>query len=246
LENEPDGINFSNVMLVSNYEDGAEGKKSITPLVTKNVGGIKQFYIFYEINNLTGKDENKIYDYKITKIDNEKKNLIASGSFDYLLKPGKNQKVEKFNAEQFLTGDYTLEITDRENNSVITDKNFMFRWTDMPVFMFRWTDMPVTIKDLDEGIQQCIYIADATEFDKLRNAKTRVEKEKEFIAFWKSKDPTPNSSKNEVMIDYYNRIKISNERYSTHFPGWKTDQLIFPVGRPIWEWFIFYSAIREI
>ncbi|MBE2254594.1 MAG: GWxTD domain-containing protein, partial [Ignavibacteria bacterium] len=54
-------------------------------------------------------------------------------------------------------------------------------------------------------------------------AKTRVEKEKEFIAFWKSKDPTPNTAKNEVMIDYYNRIKISNERYSTHFAGWKTD-----------------------
>lgn len=213
LETEPGGINVSDVMLVSNYEDGADGKKSITPLVTKNVGGNKQFYIFYEINNLTGKDENKIFDFKITKIDNEKKNLIASGTFDYLLKPGKNQKIEKFNAEQFLTGDYNLEITDRTSNNVIADKDFMFRWTDMPV----------TIKDLDEAIQQCIYIADATEFEKLRVAKTRVEKEKEFIAFWKSKDPTPNTAKNEVMIDYYNRIKISNERYSTHFPGWKTD-----------------------
>lgn len=204
---------LSDIMFVSNYEEGKDGKKIITPLVTKNVGGNKTFYVFFEVNNLSNADIEKKFDYKISKIDNNKKNIVSAGTFDYVLKPGKNQKIEKFSSEDFLTGNYSIEISDKAENKNLVTKEFNFRWTDFPV----------TIKDLDVAIAQCIYFANADEFDKLRNAKTRLEKEKAFINFWRSKDPTPNTAKNEVMLDYYNRVRIANERYSTHFPGWKTD-----------------------
>lgn len=206
-------FSLSDIMLISNYHESTDGKKVITPLVTKNVGGNKTFYIFFEVNNLNDTDITKRFDYKISRIDNNRKNTIKSGTFDYLLKPGKNQKIEKFSSEDFLTGNYSIEITDKAENKTLTTKEFNFKWTDFPV----------TVKDLDLAIAQCIYIADAKEFDILRNAKTRLEKEKAFIDFWRSKDPTPNTAKNEVMMDYYNRIRIANERYSTHFPGWKSD-----------------------
>lgn len=206
-------FSLSDIMLISNYHEGTDGKKVITPLVTKNVGGNKTFYIFFEVNNLNDTDITKRFDYKISRIDNNRKNTIKSGTFDYVLKPGKNQKIEKFSSEDFLTGNYSIEITDKAENKTLTTKEFNFKWTDFPV----------TVKDLDLAIAQCIYIADAKEFDILRNAKTRLEKEKAFIDFWRSKDPTPNTAKNEVMMDYYNRIRIANERYSTHFPGWKSD-----------------------
>lgn len=203
----------SDIMLISNYHEGNDGKKVITPLVTKNVGGNKTFYIFFEVNNLNDTDIAKRFDYKISRIDNNRKNTIKAGTFDYVLKPGKSQKIEKFSSEDFLTGNYSIEITDKAENKNLTVKEFNFKWTDFPV----------TVKDLDLAIAQCIYIADAKEFDILRNAKTRLEKEKAFIDFWRSKDPTPSTAKNEIMMDYYNRIRIANERYSTHFPGWKSD-----------------------
>lgn len=204
---------LSDIMLVSNYQEGADGKKTITPLVTKNIGGSKTFYIFFEVNNLQASDITKRFDYKILRVDNNKRNTVAAGTFDYTLKPGKNQKIEKFSSEDFLTGNYAIEITDKAENRNLTTKEFNLKWTDFPV----------TVKDLDLAIAQCIYIANAKEFETLRNAKTRLEKEKAFIDFWRSKDPTTSTARNEVMMDYYNRIRIANERYSTHFPGWKSD-----------------------
>jgi GWxTD domain-containing protein len=70
--------------------------------------------------------------------------------------------------------------------------------------------------------------------DALRKAKTTPEKEKRFIEFWKKKDPSPNTPRNELMVEYYNRIRIANERYSHYTDGWRTDMgMVFIIyGNP--------------
>ena len=103
---------------------------------------------------------------------------MLRGKFDYLLEPGVNQKIEKFSTKDLLIGDYKIELVDGITSEVMAQKEFDFKWEDMPV----------TIQDIDLAINQSIYIAKTDEFDN-KERKTAEEREKRFIKFWKEKDP---------------------------------------------------------
>ena len=49
------------------------------------------------------------------------------------------------------------------------------------------------------------------------------EKKEKFIKFWKQRDPSPATTENEIMNEYYKRIRYSNEHFSGFMDGWKTD-----------------------
>jgi GWxTD domain-containing protein len=49
------------------------------------------------------------------------------------------------------------------------------------------------------------------------------EKLKRFKAFWKSKDPSPNTVDNEVLNEYYRRVSYANKHFKNYLPGWKSD-----------------------
>jgi GWxTD domain-containing protein len=203
-------ISFSDIMLVSNYTEDAEGKKEISPIVNHNVGNLKDFYFFFEIYNSSDSLLENSYNYKV--LDEKNKTLIE-GIYNYYLDSGVNKKIEKLTTNLFIIGNYVLEITDKKTNELVASKNFSYRWDFLPV----------NLKNLDAAISQMVYIASNDELDYIKNAKTKEEKEKRFLKFWKDKDPSPNTPKNELMIEYYNRIKIANERYSHYVEGWKTD-----------------------
>ena len=51
--------------------------------------------------------------------------------------------------------------------------------------------------------------------------------------FWKELDPTPNTSFNESMNEYYQRIKYANEQFKSYSDGWLTDMgMVFVVMGP--------------
>jgi GWxTD domain-containing protein len=200
----------SDLMIVSDYKENENGKKVITPLVNNNIGNLKEFYLFFEIYNF--KDLPLTLELKYESgAENEKP--ITSGTFSYVLQPGENKKIEKVPTDNFTVGDYSLKIINAKNSEIVTEKKFTFRWGDLPV----------SIKDLDLAISQMVYIATEDELDKIKDAKTLALKEQLFIKFWKDKDPTPGTPRNEIMVEYYNRIKYANEKFSHYVDGWKTD-----------------------
>jgi len=203
-------INFSDIMLVSSYREDAEGKKEISPIVNRNVGNLKDFYFFFEVYNSSDSLLENSYNYKV--ID-DKNRTIIEGNYDYYLDSGVNKKIEKLTTNLFIIGNYTLEITDKKNNELVVSKNFSYRWDFLPV----------NLKNLDLAISQLVYVATTKEMDYIKNAKTKEEKERRFLKFWRDKDPSPGTPRNELLIEYYNRIKIANERYSHYVEGWKTD-----------------------
>ena len=44
-----------------------------------------------------------------------------------------------------------------------------------------------------------------------------------FLEYWESRDPTPETSDNEVMNEYFSRVSYSNNNFKSYLPGWKTD-----------------------
>lgn len=202
-------VSFSDIMLVSNIKE-ENGKKIITPLVDKNIDNLKVMYLFFEIYNSKNEKTINNFSYKITDF---KDNVVEQGNYNFALSPGINKIFEKVSTDNLVFGDYKIEINGNSNGEKFAEK----------IFSNRMTGIPGNMKDLDLMIDEMIYIATTEEIDKIRDAPTNELKEKRFFEFWKSKDPSPKSSKNELMNEYYRRIRIANERYSHYIDGWKTD-----------------------
>ncbi len=202
-------VSFSDIMLVSNFKV-ENGKKIITPLIDKNIDNLKEIFLFFEVYNTRNEDVINNYTYNIT---DSKDKTLEKGNYTYTLTPGINKFFEKIPTANLVFGNYKLQIKDNSSGQLLADKEFSNKLSGIPVNM----------KDLSLLIDQLLYIATTDELDKIKDASTDELKEKNFIEFWRSKDPSPNSNKNELMIEYYKRVAIANQRYTHYIDGWKTD-----------------------
>ncbi len=89
-------------------------------------------------------------------------------------------------------------------------------------FKILWQNLPDYIQDLDLATRQLKYIATDEEMDRLLAAPPS-RREELFYEFWKKEDPTPSTPVNERMIEYYRRVRYSNENFSGLRDGWETD-----------------------
>jgi len=203
-----DKLIFSDVMLLQDITESPKGEKEITPLINGNIGEMSKLNMFYEIRSRFEETVSKHYK---MLIKDDKENVVFDSTFALVLKPGANNIFQTVNADKFSLGNFRVEIQDGPD--AVAGK----------YFTYRWGNMPFNIKDIDAAINQLMYIAENDEMKQIKSGKTKEERMKRFLMFWKSKDPSPNTSKNEMMIEYYNRIRIANERYSHYVEGWKTD-----------------------
>lgn len=99
-------------------------------------------------------------------------------------------------------------------------------------FQLRWVGMSSVIDNLDDAIEQLRYIADNREIREMSKANPKTKKNL-FMKFWKKRDPSPNTDTNELMNEYYKRIRYANEHFSGFLEGWKTDMgMIFVLFGP--------------
>ena len=68
------------------------------------------------------------------------------------------------------------------------------------------------------------YIIDSQEEKAFKGLKTDEERENFIEQFWLRRDYTPDTTENEYRDEYYRRIVLANERYTSGIPGWKTDR----------------------
>lgn len=93
------------------------------------------------------------------------------------------------------------------------------------VFSLRWSGLIAQIMDVDKSISQLMHIASEDEMFILKNAPTKEERLNLFNAFWKRRDPTPSTERNEAMEEYYQRINyVNREHRFGKREGWQTDQ----------------------
>lgn len=78
------------------------------------------------------------------------------------------------------------------------------------------------IRDIDEAIDQMRYILTNEERSELSKVKKK-DKDQLFYTFWQSRDPTPGTSANELMEQYYSRVRYAIEHFTSFTPGWRTD-----------------------
>ena len=64
--------------------------------------------------------------------------------------------------------------------------------------------------------------------------KTTEQKREFWEAFWKRRDPTPDTPENESMVEFYRRIAYADQHFGVAGPGWKTDmgKVYIKYGQP--------------
>jgi GWxTD domain-containing protein len=72
--------------------------------------------------------------------------------------------------------------------------------------------------------QEVPYIINSEEGDVFKKLKTDEERESFIEAFWFRRDPSPDTLDNEYRDEYYRRIAVANEKFTSGIPGWKTDR----------------------
>ncbi len=78
--------------------------------------------------------------------------------------------------------------------------------------------------DLDAAIKQMRHVARSVNLGKILKG-TQKEKDQFFTDFWKAKDPTPDTDRNELMEEYYRRVSYANRYFTSGYKeGWETDR----------------------
>ena len=98
--------------------------------------------------------------------------------------------------------DQQQEVPERERN-VRKEKSNMFK---------KW---------IEEDVAYIITPEEKKAWNKLQ---TDEEREQFIEAFWRRRDPDPDTDVNEYLEEHYERIAYANEHFASGIPGWKTDR----------------------
>lgn len=208
-----DPLTISDIMIVSKLNI-VDNRKFITPDVSRNVSELDTFYLFFFVYRNSESPSisvtSRIKDSRSKEVFDTSETIDITNGIDiqnrvFIAVPTSGLPLDKFKIEVTASssGYTTSETTDFDNVNV---------------------DFPVDLNKIDDAISQLQYIAKTSELDHIKDGKTDAEKRKRFVEFWNSKDPSPSTRKNEVMIEYYKRIHYADKHYTTPYTdGWKTD-----------------------
>ncbi len=78
------------------------------------------------------------------------------------------------------------------------------------------------------------YVATQQEVDDIGRLQGEDARKAYWDAFWKRRDPTPETPENEARDAFYQRVQYANQHFATGGPGWKTDmgRIYIVYGRP--------------
>lgn len=93
-------------------------------------------------------------------------------------------------------------------------------------FYIRWRDHSTWLPDFSELIHTMRYIMEPAQWKQLISL-PKEEQERMIETFWQEIDPIPSTVENELEDEYFRRIAISNQYFSTwteERKGWQTDR----------------------
>ena len=213
-----DSLTLSDIMLVSRLTTDGE-RKTIVPIISGNVNRISDgFFVFFEAYAPSGIDTLDV----TWKIFNLKKSEVFKRSQPEPVTGKRTQVFLKVDDLNLPMGSYFLSV-DAVPSGGAAETHKDMKATTSRTFSVRSIDLPVAILDLDKAIDQLIYIARDAELSYIREETDEGERRKRFLEFWSKRDPDPQTSRNELMEEYYARVEYANQNFKSYVEGWRTD-----------------------
>ena len=211
-------FSMSDLMLV-NRITVEQGKKVIYPNITGNVADLTSgFFVFFEVYDHLGADSAQVR----TIVRNVRGEPVRSDTFIQGLGAEKKPIFVKVDNTKLVAGEYMLAAEAVPLGSKIGSRFNEYTASAARPFVVHWRGIPVTITDLDLAIDEMQYIADKDLIDEMKKAPPD-KKRQMFLDFWKKKDPTPSTERNELMEEYYSRVEYANKHFTHYVDGWKSD-----------------------
>ena len=208
-------LTISDVMLVSRLTTNGE-KRSIVPNISGNIGENSEgFFIFYE---LYARAELEPVRFIATVVDAKGDSVMG---VDRAETPTSSlhQVFMKFPESKLAVGTYTINV----RASAVATKDGTSAATSR-TFSVRWSDIPFSVTEIDKAIEQMRYIARENDIEHIRQGTTLEERRMRFLAYWLKRDPDPQTQRNELMEEYYQRVEYTNRTFGHYLEGWRTDR----------------------
>ena len=109
-------------------------------------------------------------------------------------------------------GDYTLELERVEGKS---------RWRTTRSFEIEESGPPHG-KDFEQILEALSYIAPAEEVEPMRKL-SADQQEAAWERFWRRRDPTPDTPRNEFLVEFFHRLHYAAEHFQGFGTGWRSD-----------------------
>jgi GWxTD domain-containing protein len=77
-------------------------------------------------------------------------------------------------------------------------------------------------RDFERLLEPLAYIAEAGEIEHLSSLPVE-EQGKGWTAFWRRRDPTPETDRNEALLEFFRRLRYAEQRFQSFGPGWRSD-----------------------
>ena len=132
--------------------------------------------------------------------------VVLDSAAQFTLKPA---------ARELFLGVYTLEVEVREG-----DRN----WRTARTFEIETLNLPRG-QNYTTVVEILSNIATREEYEVLRKASSDSSRVQAWETFWARRDPTPDTPRNEAMLDFFKRVRYANTHFSGQTgAGWRTDQ----------------------
>lgn len=117
-------------------------------------------------------------------------------------------------SELFL-GTYTLAVEVQEGDRKWkTERSFEIETLTLP----RGQSYATVVEILS-------YVASDPEYDQMRAAQGDSARQAAWDRFWARRDPTPDTPRNEAMLEFFRRVRFANRNFAGQaVAGWRTDQ----------------------
>ncbi len=211
-------ITISNINIIEQVVTDKDGNiGDITSIEGTVTDANPKFTVSFDVLSDSGNGE---IQYKIFTVDDKE---VISKTFKESFANGISKKRISIDRTKLGYSKYKIKVIVKIGNESVSREK---------IFQLRWFGMSNLIDDLDQAIEQMKYIASAKSIKGFKKASEKEKKEK-FIKFWEQQDPTPGTAENELMNEYYRRVRYSNENFSGITEGWRTDMgMIFILFGP--------------
>ncbi len=192
----------------------------IEPNVSRAYGYLaNSIYLYYEIYGIQNRDEagpgTLLVTYRVLTLDGHIRKQVQK----------RTRKLDQSCVHSVVipvadleSGRYVMEVEvqdlDRPGEVARVQKEFVVGWDFLSFGDYTSTEL----------IDQLELIASEQEILNLRKLPEQYRRAG-ILSFWKSKDPTPDTELNELMIEFYRRLNYANKKFRTpEKKGWETDQ----------------------
>lgn len=201
----------------STSDQFAKGNLTVVPSVSRSYGGEDDSKLLYYMEIYSGVDAQEKLTVQ-TLLRQKKGEMVYRDTLSTEIGRPIIRQLREISIVDFEPGEYELEVElqGRRGKKLAEEKGtFQIKWTEESLLEHNWNLM----------VRQISLIADSKEHKALEEAKTIEERRKALKEYWSSKDPFPETPRNELKVEFYRRISYANENFGyLGRAGWETDR----------------------